>query len=137
MGEFSTAAFFGEADGSGEGDFGGADFFGHGEGLFFPFFALCCVFARDGVGEGLPFFFFEGVGVTSSSDLGFFFFAVGVSLGFGVLFFFGDDFGLDDGDLSAVGEDFGFGVGSSSCARSNGNAHATSATMTSKRERDT
>jgi hypothetical protein len=75
-------------------------------------FLAASAFDRDGVGEDLVFF--EGVGVASSSDLVFFFFATGVSLGFGVLlalFFFGDALRFGEGDFSAAGDDFGFGVG--------------------------
>jgi hypothetical protein len=102
--------FLGDGEGSGVGDFfGEADFFGDDDELFFAFFDF--VF-RDGVGEAF-FFFLEGVGVASSSDSDFFF-AFGVSLGFGelfALFFFGDAFGFGEDDLSADGEDLGFGVG--------------------------
>jgi hypothetical protein len=100
--------FFGDCEDSGVGDFlGDADFFGDGEGdaRFFVFADLLSAFFRApflecaGAGEGLLFFFFEGVGV---------------SLGFGVLlalFFCVRAFGFGNGDFSAAGDDFGFGVG--------------------------
>jgi hypothetical protein len=103
LGDSSTGGgdFFAEAEGSGDGvSFGDEDFSGDGDLLNFFFLDLVSAFRFDGLGEVLAFFFFEGVGVASSSDLVFFFFAVGVSLGFGVAFFFGEDFGLGEGDFS-------------------------------------
>lgn len=133
--------FSDDGEALGNGDFSGdRDFFGVGDSLEFFFLDLASAFRFDGVGDALAFFFFEGAGLFSSSDVVFFFLAVGVLLGFGVLFalfFFGDDVGLGEGDFSAAGDDFGFGVGSSSCARSNGNAPSTSATTMSKRGRNT